>query len=86
MMNAMVGKYVKKANPSKNFWISRKAYAQFENGRVYDTQVAKFALSHMRIVDILDPMKVVQAAALAFTVLANGKANEFKGVKFRFSK
>lgn len=85
-MNAIVGKYTKKPNPSKNYWISRRAYAQFKNGRIYDTQVAKFALSHMRLVDILDPMKVVQAASLAFVVLASGRANEFKGIKFRFTK
>ena len=69
----------------RTYKLTRSGHVKFETGRkVYDCDVARHAISHMRFIDILNPFKVARAALTSFTMLSCNESNIFKNLKFKY--
>lgn len=69
--------------------IDLDSYADFSaagGGKIYDDDVYRFMKKHMRLLDWLNPRKVVSAALISFSVLAPDCLETEDDFKFTFKR
>lgn len=69
----------------RTFELTRSDRAIFDGGRkLYDCDAARHAVSHMRLIDAINPWKVARAALTSFAMLAGENRDYYKGLKFKY--
>lgn len=68
--------------------LTRSARIVYKDGskmsKLYDCDVARYAISHMRLIDILNPFKVARAAIASRSLLSSYEVDTFKNLKFKY--
>lgn len=65
--------------------LTRSARIVYKDGsKLYDCDVARYAISHMRFIDILNPFKVARAAIGSRSLLSSYEGDTFKNLKFKY--
>lgn len=54
-------------------------YADFKSGRIYDSDVARFAWKHLKWKDRLSFSKIVEAALSSFAILSDEDSKDKEG-------